>query len=114
MDALLAMIATVAPDLAPLSAGARCQRSLTLTRTFAEPGWLDIHEVAIDWGDGTRETLDLAAGAAVLAAVHAHDAAGVFGTTVVEGRGGRRSLLPPQPLEVLRPVSLAHCSGLFR
>ena len=35
----------------------------TLTLTFDDPGTLDSHTVEVDWGDGTIETLPVAAGA---------------------------------------------------
>ncbi len=42
----------------------------TLTLTFDDPGSLDTHTVEIDWGDGTIETVAVAAGSRTLTATH--------------------------------------------
>ena len=41
-----------------------------LTVTFTDPGTLDGHTVEVDWGDGTVETLAVAAGSRTFAATH--------------------------------------------
>ena len=43
---------------------------VTLHGSFAEPGVLDTHQVTIDWGDGTEETLDLTLGDLEFTATH--------------------------------------------
>ena len=41
-----------------------------LQLTFDDPGTLDRHTVKVDWGDGTVETLPVAAGARTFTATH--------------------------------------------
>jgi hypothetical protein len=42
----------------------------TLTLSFDDPGTLDSHTVEVDWGDGTVETIAVAAGSRTLTATH--------------------------------------------
>lgn len=44
--------------------------TVTVSATFDDPGTLDVHTVAIDWGDGTTETFVLATGDRSFTASH--------------------------------------------
>lgn len=65
----------VAPSDVVFEPAARVDEAATVTwnGAFADPGLRDTHQVVVDWGDGTDETvLDLAPGARTFAADHVY------------------------------------------
>jgi len=56
---------------------------LTVPLTFSDPGWLDTHQVDVDWGDGDTDTINLLAGVLAIDLNHTYLTPGVY-TVVVE------------------------------
>jgi uncharacterized delta-60 repeat protein len=94
-DMLAVTVTNVAPALAPLGPQSGFEGApLTVTVTFTDPGWLDAHSVVIDWGDGTTETVQLAAGEQAIDLGHTYAAPGDYTVhlTVTDDDGGADSL----------------------
>ena len=72
-----------APEIRDLAvpAGPGPAATATLSATIADPGTADSHTVAVDWGDGTSESLPVTPGAG-LAGTHAYPAPGAYDVTV--------------------------------
>ena len=92
----------------------------TLTGTFTDADTIDTHKAVIDWGDGTTDTLDIAAGATVFSAQHRYldnlpaDAPYTISASLTDHDGpGQRSPAPmterrnvdPAPWRSQRPPS---------
>jgi hypothetical protein len=67
-------VSNAAPTGLSLSAPAAVDagQSFTLTGTFADAGPSDAHAVTVHWGDGTTDTLALAAGVTTFTATHTY------------------------------------------
>jgi PKD repeat protein len=57
--------------------------AITLTASFVDPGALDTHTAAIEWGDGTSTNLSLPMGARALSAEHKYLNQGLYKPVVV-------------------------------
>jgi hypothetical protein len=116
VDTLLATVANVAPDLAPIAGqSVTAGEWLTLTASYADPGWLDTHRAVIDWGDGLTETIHLAAGLTGFDFAHAYDTAGAYTVTLTltDDDGGQdvltfTILVEPASFNTWLPVVLRH------
>lgn len=81
-------------------------KPITLTASFVDPGVLDTHTAAIDWGDGTSTNLSLPMGARVLSAGHKYLNQGLFKPLVVvrDDDGGEGSATTRVAVTNLPPV----------
>ncbi len=78
-DSLVVTVNNVAPVLTPVSdQSAMTGTPLTISAVFTDPGWLDIHTVNIDWGDGTTNTFNLPVGSLTFDLIHTYTTPGTF------------------------------------
>ncbi len=88
-DSTTTTISNVAPEItsfetdSPYCGGASEGETVTATLEFVDPGTLDDHQVVIDWGDGTVDTIDLARGDRSIQPTHSYAAGGVYQVTAV-------------------------------
>jgi PKD repeat protein len=62
-DTLEVSVSNLSPTLDPIANRTVLIETLvTIPITFSEPGWLDTHQVDVDWGDGDSDTINLLAG----------------------------------------------------
>jgi hypothetical protein len=89
-QAAVVRVANVAPTIASfdLPTVAARGKDVTLRAQYTDPGVLDTHRAAIDWGDGTTEPV--IAGGGVVTARHVYPAAGRYTVrlTVTDKDGG--------------------------
>jgi PKD repeat protein len=71
-DTAVAVVTNVAPTITTVKPVAAIDENqfATLELEFTDPGTLDSHEVLVDWGDGTTQTLTVAAGARAFTTTH--------------------------------------------
>ena len=95
MDTLVVTASNAAPALAPLAdQNTILGQALTVTVAYSDPGWLDTHTAALDWGDGLTATLELSAGLGSFEATHIYALAGSYTATITlaDDDGGQDAL----------------------
>ena len=95
IDTLEVVVSNVAPAAAPIpSRTLLIETPLTVTLTFTDPGWLDTHQVVVDWGDGDTDTLNLLAGVLTTDLTHTYLTAAdyVVLVTIQDDDGGEDTL----------------------
>ncbi len=73
-------VGNVAPQLVNLSAPELIDEgeAFTVMAEIVDPGVQDAFKLEIDWGDGTTDTIPLAAGTTALSEAHVYEAGGVY------------------------------------
>ena len=106
-----AAVANVAPAITDASVGPSPAHvteggSVTLTGSFTDPGVLDSHVVSINWGDGSTQTVNLAAGVLQFSASHVFvdNALVAVAFTVTDKDGGSAGGSMPLTVDNAAPV----------
>jgi uncharacterized repeat protein (TIGR01451 family) len=91
-------LAVTTSNVAPILAGLPDQtiqigQLVSVTGVFTDPGWLDTHEVIVEWETGISETLSLAPGGRQFELEHGYSHAGAYIVTiwVMDDDGGMDS-----------------------
>jgi hypothetical protein len=78
-DVLFVSVANLAPAADGIaSRTALIDTLVTIPLTFSDPGWLDTHQVEVDWGDGDTDTIPLLAGVFTVDLEHTYLVAGDY------------------------------------
>ncbi len=98
-DALVVTVGNLAPVVDPISNHTAVVETLvTIPVTFSDPGWLDTHQVEVDWGDGDTDTINLLAGVYTVDLTHTYLSVGDYTVQVIVrdddgGQGARLFIL---------------------
>jgi PKD repeat protein len=96
VDAILVTVGNLAPAVDPISnSTALIETLISAPLTFSDPGWLDTHQVDVDWGDGDTDTINLLAGVYTVDLTHTYLSAGDYTVQVIvrDDDGGQGATL---------------------
>jgi len=89
-DALQVTVGNLAPAVDPMPNRITAIDTLiAIPLSFSDPGWLDTHQVDVDWGDGDTDTINLPAGVLTTELTHTYHAITDYIVQVTVRRAGR-------------------------